>query len=86
MFRYLFIAKNNIKKQKKDMITFLLMTLTASFLIFISLSFLFGTSKVLDTVYEKINGADLLMLMADDKVGEAKLEEILTGNENIKEF
>ncbi len=86
MFRYLFIAKNNIKKQKKDMITFLLMTLIASFLIFISLSFLFGTSNVLDTVYKEINGADLLMLMADDKVGEAKLEEILTGNEYVKEF
>ena len=51
MFRYLFIARNNIKKQKKDMITFLLMTLIASFLIFISLSFLLGTGSVLDTVY-----------------------------------
>ncbi|MBP5608747.1 MAG: hypothetical protein J6X66_10845, partial [Lachnospiraceae bacterium] len=86
MFRYLFIAKNNIKKQKKDMITFLLMTLIASFLIFISLSFLLGTGSVLDTVYEQINGADLVMLMTEDKVGEAKLEEMLKGNEYVKRF
>ncbi|MBQ9867568.1 MAG: ABC transporter permease [Lachnospiraceae bacterium] len=86
MFRYLFIAKNNIKKQKKDMITFLLMTLIASFLIFISLSFLLGTGSVLDTVYDQINGADLVMLMTEDKVGEAKLEEMLSGNEYVKGF
>ncbi|MCR5251677.1 MAG: ABC transporter permease [Lachnospiraceae bacterium] len=86
MYRYLFIAANNIKKQKKDMITFLLMTLIASFLLFVSLSFLLGTNSVMDTVYEQINGADLVMLMAEDKTGEAKLEEILQGNEYIKGY
>ena len=49
MYRYYFMAKNNIRKQKSDMITFFLLTFIASALIFISASFLMETGSVVDT-------------------------------------
>ena len=54
MYRYFFMAKNNIKKQKGDMITFFVLTLIASMLIFISASFLIVTS-ILTSVNDGIS-------------------------------
>ena len=55
MNRLFFIAGNNAKKQKGDMMTFFILTLLASALIFISASFLIGTGKVVDTNMKRIN-------------------------------
>ncbi len=86
MYRYYFMAKNNIRKQKGDMLTFFILTLIASALIFISASFLVGTGKVIDTNMKKINAADILILMSDDERAEAKMEEIVKGNEDLSGF
>ena len=86
MYRYYFMAKNNIRKQKGDMMTFFILTLIASALIFISASFLVGTGKVIDTNMKKINAADILILMSDDERAEAKMTEIVKGNENLSGF
>lgn len=80
MYRFLFIAKNNIRKQKGDMITFFILTLIASALIFISASFLTGTGRVVDTCMESINAADILVLMTDDDAAENKMAEVIKGN------
>ena len=72
MYRYFFLAKNNIRKQKGDMITFFILTLFASALIFISLSFLVGTGKVVDTNMKQINAADILVLISADERAEGK--------------
>ena len=74
------MAKNNIKKQKGDMITFFVLTFIASMLIFISASFLVGTGKVVDTNMKRINAADILILMSKDDRADAKLTEIIKGN------
>ena len=79
MYRYFFIAKNNIKKQKNDMITFLLMTMITSFLLFISLSFMVDISGVIDKVYDKTHGADLLFYASSDQTTRDKLEEVIKG-------
>ena len=74
MYRYFFIAKNNMKKQKGDMITFLAMTFLASFMIFICLNLLTGTNRVLDTNKEKINGADIVVMKSDEELSDFKLD------------
>ncbi len=86
MYRYFFMAKNNIRKQKGDMATFFILTLISSALIFISASFLIGTGKVVDTNMKKINAADILCLLSDDEKAEAKLTEIIKGNKDFTGF
>ncbi len=62
------------------MITFFILTLIASALIFISASFLVGTGRVVDTNMENINAADILILMTDDEAAQNKLAEIIKGD------
>ncbi|MCR5688553.1 MAG: ABC transporter permease [Lachnospiraceae bacterium] len=80
------MAKNNIRKQKGDMLTFFILTLAASALIFISASFLTGTGKVIDAVMEKINAADLMILLSDDEKAVNKLSEIIKGNDDLSGY
>ena len=75
MYRYFFIAKNNMKKQKGDMITFFLMTFISAFLLFVTLNLLVGTFRVVSTNKESINGADILILCSDEPVQNFKLED-----------
>ncbi|MCR5671819.1 MAG: ABC transporter permease [Butyrivibrio sp.] len=84
MYRFFFIAKNNIRKQKSDMITFFILSAIASLFIFISASFLADTGKVVDTNREKINAADVLILSGDNEDAVAKLEELVRGNVYLK--
>ena len=83
MYRYFFMAKNNIRKQKGDMITFFVLTLVASALIFISASFMVGTGRVVDTNMKNIIATDLLVMISDDERAEAKLAEIIKGNDDL---
>ena len=69
MYKLFVIAKNNIKKQKSDMITFFILTLLASFLIFDCISAITGISKILDKKFDEINGAHV-MLFTNDTVAE----------------
>ena len=86
MRRFFFIAKNNIKKQKGDMITFSILSFVAAFLIFVSASFLVDGIKVVDEAKEKVNGFDIMYIIPKDRFSESKLEELIRGNENIKEY
>ena len=58
MYKLFFIARNNIKKQKGDMITFFILTLFAAFLIFDAASAILGTRNVLDDSFAAHNGAE----------------------------
>ena len=86
MYRLFFIAKNNIKKQKSDMITFFILSAIASLFIFISASFLMDTGKVVDTNREKINAGDIIVLVGNSEPVVEKLEEIIRGNVYLKNF
>ena len=57
MYKLFFIARNNIKKQKGDMITFLFLTLLASYLFFQCASALAGMPNVMDRRFKEVNGA-----------------------------
>lgn len=86
MYRYYFLAKNNIRKQKGDMITFFILTLIASALIFVSVIFLLGTGKVVDTNMKQINAADILIMVSTDERAEGKIAEIIKGNDDFDGF
>ena len=83
MYRYFFIAKNNMKKQKGDMITFFIMTFLSAFMIFVCMNLLTGTFRVIDTNKETINGADALIFKTEEPVSDFKLKELLQANENF---
>ena len=82
MYRLFFIAKNNMKKQKGDMITFFVMTFLSAFMIFTCVNLLTGTFRVLDTNKEAINGADIFILAGEDDMLEYKLKEYFQGEED----
>lgn len=86
MYRFFFIAKNNIKKQKSDMITFFILSVLSSLFIFISASFLADTGKVIDTNMEKINAADIFIITGYSEPAIAKMEEIIKGNVYFKNY
>ncbi len=86
MYRYFFIAKNNMKKQKGDMITFFIMTFLSAFMIFICLNLLVGTFRVCNTNKEVINGTDIIFLKGSDEVNTFKLREIIQGDENVTDY
>ena len=68
MYKIFFIAKNNIKRQKGDMITFLILTCLSAILIFDCLSALLGLGKVLDDKFSEVNGAEIYMwVLNNDK-------------------
>ena len=69
MYKLYMIAKNNMKKQKGDMITLFILTLLSAFLIFSSVSVLTGMGKVMDDAFAKINGAEVMLYT--DKSAEA---------------
>jgi len=86
MSRYLFIVKNNLKKQKGDMITFFILVFLATLVSFLCLTFLTGTGKVLEDNKKLINGADILFMIADNRPAEYKLEELAAGNPYISHY
>ena len=66
MYKLFMIAKNNMKKQKGDMITFFILTLLSSFLIFNCLATLNGMGRVMDDRFDKINGSHAIVFIDDD--------------------
>lgn len=67
MYKLFFIARNNMKKQKGDMITFLLFTVLASYLIFQCASALLGMCKVMNSRFKEINGAHVMVFAGNSE-------------------
>ncbi|MCR5357602.1 MAG: ABC transporter permease [Lachnospiraceae bacterium] len=65
------------------MLTFFILTAIASILIFVSVSLLYGTPRVIDTNFERINGADIMAIMTEFEPANVKLTEIIRGNKFI---
>ena len=86
MYKYFFIAGNNMRKQRGDMITFFVLTAIASLLIFVSVTFLSGTARVIDTARETINGSDILILFSGDDTSEEKIKEIIRGQVYLGDY
>ncbi|MBP5653203.1 MAG: ABC transporter permease [Lachnospiraceae bacterium] len=86
MYRLFFIAKNNIKRQKGDMITFFIMTFITAFLIFDCASAFFGLGRVLDDRHKAINGADIMLFSYDTAAEKDSAEKAITEDEHIKAY
>lgn len=86
MYKLFVIAKNNMKKQKGDMITFLILTFLSAFLIFDCASAMIGISKVMDDTFKSINGAHVMIISRDiDELNKAG-EKVFKENKKIKSY
>ncbi len=86
MYRLFVIAKNNMKKQKGDMITFLILTFLAALMLFDCISSMTGIGKVLDAKFEEINGADVMLYTHDNTATRRISEKVFEENEHIAEY
>ncbi|MBP5158717.1 MAG: ABC transporter permease, partial [Lachnospiraceae bacterium] len=86
MYRLFLIAKNNIKKQKGDMITFFIMTFITALLMFDCASAFIGLGKVLDDRHEAINGADILLFSFDTEAERESARKAITGDSHIQAY
>lgn len=79
------IAGNNMKRQKGDMITFLIMTFITAFLLFNSINALVGISRVYNDKYEEVNVPDILMFIPENEDAKRSFEEVLD-NRGITDY
>lgn len=86
MYKLYFIAKNNMKRQKGDMITFFILTFIAAFLIFNCASTLLGMGNVMDERFEEINGAHELLFTGDTDAENECAKKAFEDNEHIIDY
>ncbi|MBE5924727.1 MAG: ABC transporter permease [Lachnospiraceae bacterium] len=86
MYKLFFIAKNNIKKQKGDMITFFILTFLSAFLIFNCASTLLGMGNVMDARFEEIKGAHELLFTGASDVENECAKKAFEDNEHIIDY
>ncbi len=86
MYRLFFVAKNNLKKQKGDMITLLILSFLTAFLMFSSLSVLTGIDHVMDDALERVNGPYIFICNGDSETETRAAEEVLKNDERILDY
>ncbi|MBR1797876.1 MAG: FtsX-like permease family protein [Clostridiales bacterium] len=84
MYSLLFIALNNMKKKKGDIITLAVLAFLSSLLLYSGASCLAGVSRVMDTAHESYNGA--YIYYQTPELIEDTMEDIILQNENISQF
>lgn len=80
----LFIAINNMKKKKGDIITLSVLSILASFMLFTGASVMSGLSRVMDTAFDNYNGAHVYYQVPAE--GADDIEQIILENDNISQF
>ncbi|MBP5607465.1 MAG: ABC transporter permease [Lachnospiraceae bacterium] len=86
MYRLFFIAKNNMKKQKGDMITFFILTFLAAFLIFDCASAILGLGNVMDDRLAAVNGSHIMLMCVDSNAENDSARRAFTENTNIADY
>ena len=86
MYKLFFIAKNNMKKQKGDMITFFILTFIAALLIFDCASAMGGMGHVLEDRFKAVNGPEVVLVMADKELLVEAAEEAFKENPHLEEY
>ncbi|MCR4642348.1 MAG: ABC transporter permease [Lachnospiraceae bacterium] len=86
MYKLFFIAKNNMKKQKGDMITFFILTFIAAFLIFDCATILTGLGNVMDDRFEAVNGAHVMLMNFDTEAETDAAERAFRENTHLAEY
>ncbi|MCR5700741.1 MAG: ABC transporter permease [Lachnospiraceae bacterium] len=86
MYKLFFIAKNNMKKQKGDMITFFILTFISALLIFNCASALGGMGKVMDDRFAGMNGAHQLLFVGNSDEEKECADKAFEENEHIVDY
>ena len=86
MYKLFFIAKNNMKKQKGDMITFLILSFIAAILIFDCASALLGMGHVLEDRYVEANGPEVMLIIADKELLADAGDAVFRENPHLSEY
>ena len=84
MYHIFFVAKNNAKKQKGDIITLLVLSLLASLMLYIGVSVLTGLGNIMDTSAREHNTCHIYYWVPEAVAD--KVEDKLTEEASIKEF
>ncbi len=79
-----FIAKNNMKKRKGDAIVLLFLMALAALLLYVSISVLTGTEKVIREAYEAMHTPDWFYMTNIDC--EERLTALVANLEEVEEF
>lgn len=83
MYRLFFIAKNNLKKKKSDVVVLVFLTMLAVVLLYMSITAMTNTGKVLDKVYEETNGADFIFITPNKE--REQLTELISSQEEVSQ-
>ena len=86
MYKLIYIAKNNMKKQRSDMITFLILTCISALLIFDCASALVGLGNVLEDRFKEVNGAHVILFNQDTVAETESAKKALTENSLITDY
>ncbi|MCR5118752.1 MAG: ABC transporter permease [Lachnospiraceae bacterium] len=86
MYGLFMIAKNNMKKQKGDMITFFVLTFIAAFLIFDCISVFAGLGTVMDERFKRVYGAHVMICSNDTEEENDSAARAFKENEHIAEY
>lgn len=84
MDRLFFIAKNNLKKKKSDVVVLAFLTTLAVMLLYVSIAAMSNTGKVLERVYEETNGADLTFITSSSE--QEELIELISSQKEVKRW
>ncbi|MDE5781893.1 MAG: FtsX-like permease family protein [Lachnospiraceae bacterium] len=84
MYPLFFIAKKNLKKKKGDVAVLFILIMLATLLLYVSISGLTGTNRVLDTAYENAHTADYLFITNSER--ESEIENVLLAQKEVEEY
>lgn len=82
MYPLYFISKHNMKKKKGNIAVILFLVALAVLLLYVSISLLTGTGKVLDTIHEEVNGANWFCISPEEN--DSKIMKMLEKQDEVE--
>ena len=86
MYKLFVIAKNNMKRQKGDMLTFLVLTFVSGLMIFDCISAITGMDRIMDAKFEEINGAHIMLYIMGSDAEKKSAQKVFEESEYITEY
>lgn len=82
MYSLYFISKHNMKKKKGNIAVILFLIALAVLLLYVSISLLTSTGKVLDTIHEEVNGANWICISPEEN--DSKIMKMLEKQDEVE--
>ena len=80
----IFMAKNNLKKKKGEVLVLILLTAVSAMICYSSMSVITGITNILDTAYQNAHTADVMYLF--DKGHEEKMAELFDSDQRVIQY